>query len=137
VAFDIADDRCAYALFPDRERTTRSLPRLGFVRHHTQLDGGFAQCTVCWTVTTLFTNGQIVDLILALVVVEATILLIYRSATGRGVPAVGLLINLLAGAFLLMALRGAMLNAPWIWTAAWLAAALIAHVADLAQRWQR
>jgi hypothetical protein len=88
-------------------------------------------------VTTLFTSGRIVDLILALVVVEAIILLTYRSATGRGIPAAGLLINLLAGAFLLMALHGALLNAPWIWTAAWLAAALIAHVADLAQRWRR
>jgi hypothetical protein len=92
-------------------------------------------------VTALFASGRIVDLILALMVLEAIILLVYRSVTGRGVPAVGLLINLLAGAFLLMALRSALTNAtaldaPWGDTAAWLALALVAHVADLARRWR-
>jgi hypothetical protein len=87
-------------------------------------------------VTALFTNGRIVDLILALVVVEAVVLLTYRSITGRGLPAGGLVYNLLAGSFLLLALRSALLASPWAWTAAWLAAALISHLADLAQRWR-
>jgi hypothetical protein len=88
-------------------------------------------------VTALFTSGRIVDLILAMVVLEALVLLAYGYATGRGIPALSLLTNLLAGAFLLMALRSALLQAHWTWTAAWLAAALFAHVADLAQRWRR
>ncbi len=83
-----------------------------------------------------FANGQIIDLILALVLIEAVVLLNYRWLTGHGIPAVGLLINSLAGAFLLMALRSALINSYWTLTAAWLAAALIAHIADLTQRWR-
>jgi hypothetical protein len=87
-------------------------------------------------VIALFLNGRIVDLILVLVGAEAIALLIFRSMTGRGIPATGLLINLLAGACLLMALRTALVGSPWIWTAGWLASALLAHIADLAQRWR-
>jgi hypothetical protein len=87
-------------------------------------------------VSTYFANGRIVDLILALVVVEAVVLLTYRRLTGRGIPGMGLLTNLLAGAFLLMALRSALIESHWALTAAWLAAALIAHIADLTQRWR-
>jgi hypothetical protein len=85
----------------------------------------------------LFANGRIVDLILALVVIEAVVLLTYRRLSGCGIPAVGLLTNLLAGAFLLMALRSALIASHWAVTAAWLAAALIAHTADLTQRWRK
>jgi hypothetical protein len=87
-------------------------------------------------VTALFSSGRIIDLILALVAVEAIVLLAYRLLTGRGIPAAGLLVNLFAGVFLLLALRSALLNLDWIWTAGWLAAALVAHLADLAQRWR-
>ncbi len=87
--------------------------------------------------TALFTNGRIVDFILALVILEAAVLLIYRFTTGRGIPAAGLLTNLLAGSFLLLALRSALTESYWTWTASWLAAALAAHVADLSQRWRR
>jgi hypothetical protein len=86
--------------------------------------------------TALFTSGRIVDLILAMVVLEALVLLTYGFVTGRGIPAVNLLTNLLAGAFLLMALRTALLDSHWSWTAAWLAASFFAHIADLAQRWR-
>lgn len=84
----------------------------------------------------LFASGQIVDLIVAAMVVEACGLLCYRAVTGRGIVAVALLTNILAGAFLLMALHSALLGYDWFWTAAWLGAALVAHIADLAQRWQ-
>jgi hypothetical protein len=87
-------------------------------------------------VSSYFTDGRIVDLILALLVIEAVALLTYRRLTGHGIPAVGLLTNLLAGAFLLMALRSALIESHWALTAAWLAAALIAHIADLTQRWR-
>ena len=86
--------------------------------------------------TTIFTNGRIIDLILAIMVIEAAVLLIYRSQTGRGIPAIGLFVNLLAGAFLLMALRSVLVESPLTWTSAWLAAALVAHIADLVQRWR-
>ena len=87
--------------------------------------------------TTLFHNGFIVDLILLAIVAEAVALIAYRLRTGRGILPIDLLINLLAGAFLLMALRSALVSLSWEWTAAWLGAALIAHIADLTQRWRR
>jgi hypothetical protein len=88
-------------------------------------------------VSFLFANGWIVDLILAALVLEAIVLLVYRAKTGSGIAAVGLLTNLLAGAFLLMALRSALVGQAWYSTAAWLALSLCAHVADLSQRWHR
>ena len=44
---------------------------------------------------------------------------------------------LLAGAFLLLALRAALTGAPWPSIAIWLLAALIAHLADLVRRWRK
>jgi hypothetical protein len=88
-------------------------------------------------VSFLFASGWIVDVILAGLVLEAVALLLYRSQTGRGIPAVGLLTNLLAGACLLMALRSALVGQAWYSTAAWLTIALFAHIADLAQRWRK
>ncbi|HXW28869.1 MAG TPA: hypothetical protein VEK55_05840 [Xanthobacteraceae bacterium] len=87
--------------------------------------------------TTLFHSGVIVDVILMAIIAEAIVLIAYRSRTGRGILPLDLLVNLLAGAFLLMALRSALIGLPWKWTAAWLAAALVAHVVDLRQRWRR
>jgi uncharacterized protein involved in response to NO len=85
----------------------------------------------------LFATGGIVDLILGLVAAEALLLAALRRWTGRG-PALGALLgNLLAGACLLLALRAALTGTPWQWTAAWLAAALAAHLWDLGQRWPR
>jgi len=88
-------------------------------------------------VTTLFHSGVIVDVILMAIIAEAIVLIAYRSRTGRGILPLDLLVNLLAGAFLLMALRSALIGLPWKWAAAWLTGALVAHVVDLRQRWRR
>jgi len=85
----------------------------------------------------LFATGRIVDLVLALVALEAIGLAIYRRRTGRGVAAGDLLPNLVAGACLLLALRAALTGAGWMWVAGWLAASLPAHLADLRRRWRR
>jgi hypothetical protein len=87
-------------------------------------------------VTELFASGRIVDLILVMVAIEAFVLLTYRLRTGLGVSAARLLTNLLAGVFLLLALRSALIGSYWVWTSAWLGAGLFAHIADLAQRWR-
>jgi hypothetical protein len=87
-------------------------------------------------VSSLFANGSVVDLILTAVVLEALALLFYRSKSGRGVPPIALLTNLLAGACLLLALRSALVGQEWHRTAIWLAFALLAHIADLSQRWR-
>jgi hypothetical protein len=82
-----------------------------------------------------FASARIVDLILALVAAEALALALLRRA--HGIPLPGLFANLLAGAFLLAALRCAIVGAAWPWIAASLLAALVAHLADLAARWRR
>lgn len=85
----------------------------------------------------LFASGRVVDLVLVLMAVEGAALALHRSRTGRGVPIPGLLAFLCAGACLLLALRGALVGAPWWWMAAALAGAGAAHAADLALRWRR
>lgn len=84
----------------------------------------------------LFASGRVVDLILALIAAEAAALAVYRQRTRRGPALPDLAANLMAGACLLLALRAALAGAGWEVSAAWLGAALLAHVADLARRWR-
>jgi len=84
----------------------------------------------------LFTSGRIVDLILALVVLELVVLAVVWTRSRRGVSPLALAANLASGACLLLALRAALTQASWQVAAAFLAAAFVAHLADLAQRWR-
>lgn len=83
----------------------------------------------------LFASGRIIDAVLLLMLLEGALLLGLRARTGRGVAPKTLLTNLAAGAALMLALRAALTGAPWTTTAAFLAAALAAHLADLFVRW--
>lgn len=84
----------------------------------------------------LFHSGLIVELILALVVVEALLLAASRRFLGKG-PSVGeWLPNLMSGAALLLALRLTIGQAAWPWVAAMLALSLAAHLTDLARRFR-
>ena len=83
----------------------------------------------------LVASGRIVDLILVLVAVELVVFGYIKARRGSGITWRALLPNLLAGAALLLALRAAITGAAWPWIAAWLAAAGLAHVADLRVRW--
>lgn len=85
----------------------------------------------------LFGSGRVVDLILGMMALEGALVLAYRARTGRGLPATDLALNLMAGACLLLALRGALVGAGWGWIALCLAAALPVHLADLVRRVQR
>jgi uncharacterized membrane protein YhhN len=85
----------------------------------------------------LFGTGRVVDLVLALMVVEAVALGLLWTRTARGVPPIALIVNLVAGALLLLALRAALTDAGPAATASFLGLALVAHLADLALRWQR
>jgi hypothetical protein len=61
----------------------------------------------------LFASGQIINLILALTLAEALIVAVYHRRTGRG-PMLGpFLANLLAGVWLLLAVRCALAGA-WL-----------------------
>jgi hypothetical protein len=84
----------------------------------------------------LFTSGRIVDLILVLVAIEFVVLAVLWSRSGRGVAPLRIVANLASGACLLLALRAALTQASWQMVAAFLAAAFMAHLADLMQRWR-
>jgi hypothetical protein len=82
----------------------------------------------------LITSGRIVDVIIVLMAAEVTALAIYRRWTTRGLSLADASVMLLAGLFLLLALRVALTGADWFWIALFLFAALIAHLVDLQKR---
>ena len=79
----------------------------------------------------LFDSGRVADLILAVLVVEAVLLELRHRRTGREPGLRQALPVLLAGAFLALALRAALVDAAWPWIAASLVAAAMAHLAGL------
>jgi hypothetical protein len=85
----------------------------------------------------LFASGRVVELILGFMLVEAVVLGIYHRRSGRGLRPLDLALNLAAGALLLLALRAALVDPDPLAPAPYLAFALLAHLADLARRWQR
>lgn len=85
----------------------------------------------------LFSSGQVIDLILALVVAEGLLLLALYRFQGSGVRIADFLPNALGGACLLLALRAALTGAPWTGIAPWLLSSFAAHLWDLKQRWSR
>ena len=79
---------------------------------------------------------SVVDAIVALVALEAVLLILWRTRTGGGLSVVGIVANLSSGAALLLCLRMALAGRAFPSVLALLSIALIAHVADLASRWQ-
>jgi NhaP-type Na+/H+ or K+/H+ antiporter len=86
--------------------------------------------------TVLFASGHVVDIVLAVMLLEAGLLLAYRHRTRHGPSAAELLSVLVPGVFLLLALRAALVGAGALLISACLLAALLAHVADIARRWR-
>jgi hypothetical protein len=84
-----------------------------------------------------FSSGRIIDIILALMAVEAVGLIILRRVLGRGPSALEILISLAAGLCLMLALRVALTGGAWQAIALALAASLVVHVTDLRLRWLR
>ena len=85
----------------------------------------------------LFAGGRVIDLILVLMVVEAIVLGVLHQRTGRGIAPFRLLPNLLAGAFLMLALRASLSGAGATAIGSWLVLGLAGHLTDLALRWPR
>lgn len=83
-----------------------------------------------------FLDPRLVDLALALIALEGLGLLAFRAWTARGPAPIALIANLLAGGFILVALRSTLAGADLVWIGAALAASLLAHVVDLASRWE-
>ncbi len=85
-------------------------------------------------VEALFASGRVVDIALALIVLETAGLWGYRRTQGRPFPLADIAWNLAAGASLLLALRAALTQADWPWIALFLTAALVAHIGDFRRR---
>ncbi len=85
----------------------------------------------------LFESGRIADLIIALTVAEGLVLWLIYATKGWGLRPARLAMMLMPGIFLLLALRLALTGAWWGWIAVMLAAALVAHLGDLALRLSR
>ena len=80
-------------------------------------------------------NAALIDWILALVALEGVAVLGWRALSGRGPQPLAFVSNLMAGAFLLAALRGAVSGASGAWIAACMFAGFLAHFVDLLARW--
>lgn len=85
----------------------------------------------------LFEGGRVIDLILGLMALEAIVLAALYYLRGRGIPPARLLPNLLAGAFLMLALRASLTHAGATAIGSWLALGLVGHLVDLSLRWPR
>jgi hypothetical protein len=85
----------------------------------------------------LFASGRLVDLILVVVVLEASALLLYWVRARRGIAPLDLLPNLFAGAFLLLALRATLAGSDWMIVILCLSAAGLAHLSDVYRRWRK
>ena len=81
-------------------------------------------------------NGHLVDLVIAITLLEAMALAMYKRVTGRGIALRDYAANLAAGLCLMLAVRSALVNSVWYWTALCLLAAGLAHATDLWLRWQ-
>ena len=84
----------------------------------------------------LLASGRLVDLILLIVVIEAAVLIAYWRITRKGIAPRDLLPNLIAGAFLLLALRLTIADAGWMAICGCLAASGVANVIDVMRRWR-
>ena len=85
----------------------------------------------------MLASQTLVDIAIAITVVEAIVLWILGRRSGRGTATRALLANVGAGLFLMLAVRAALVGAAWPWLAGLFAAAGASHVADLALRWRR
>ena len=87
--------------------------------------------------TELFSGTLPIDAVIALTLVEGIALALYHRQTGRGIAMGEFAANLAAGLCLMLALRGAVAGAGWLWIAPCLLGAGLAHGADLWRRWDR
>ena len=83
----------------------------------------------------LFASGRVVDIIVAFMLIECLVLIVWRRQTGSGLSVSALVTNLAAGAALMLSLRAALVGAAWQIISLWLILALLAHAADLKIRW--
>lgn len=83
-----------------------------------------------------FASGQVADLVLVVLLLEAVLLWAWHRRTGRGLAPRAILALTLPGVALVLALRLALTGAWWGWIGLVLGLAFLAHMFDLAQRWR-
>ncbi len=84
-----------------------------------------------------FASERVVDMVLLLTAAEALALTAYHRLTGRGIAPGPLLPHLLAGVFILLALRAVLAQAAWYWVPLLLFGSLLAHLGALAKQWNK
>ena len=85
----------------------------------------------------LLTSFSIVYVLLAVLILEAGILMLIWKFKAIGIPPFQILTFLGAGAAFSLALGSVLLNAAPIWLAICLSLAFVFQIVDLMQRWQR
>lgn len=85
---------------------------------------------------TLLNGSALIDVVILATLVEWAALTALWKHRGRGVPPGILSWMLLPGLCLMLAVRSAMLGAPWYWLALLLMVAGLAHLVDLRGRWR-
>lgn len=83
-----------------------------------------------------FDIGFVIDGIVALIAIEALVLVALRTFCGVGPTLSASLANGMSGAAILLAMRAALSGASFALIGTCLFAALIAHLTDLAVRWR-
>ncbi|MCA3325332.1 MAG: hypothetical protein INF75_14490 [Roseomonas sp.] len=81
-----------------------------------------------------FASGQVADLMVAVLLVEALALLAFWRLTGRGLSPRSIAALVLPGVFFALALRAALTGAWWGFVSLSLTAAFFAHACDV---WRR
>ncbi len=85
----------------------------------------------------LFESGLLIDVALAVMALEALVMLAARPSWGFGLGRLDVVGQLLAGALLLLAVRCAATGADYRWTLVLLSASFPAHAFDLLRRARR
>ena len=82
-------------------------------------------------------SGGLIDTVIAITLLETAALMVYHHTTKRGLAPRDYLLNIVSGVCLMLALRCALAGSGWYFIAAFLMAAGVAHVADVAWRLQQ
>jgi hypothetical protein len=84
----------------------------------------------------IFSGTLLIDIVISVTLLEWGALYWWHRRTGRGISMIELRPTLMAGLYLMIALRASMTAAPWYVVALLLLAAGFAHFSDLLRRWQ-
>jgi hypothetical protein len=88
-------------------------------------------------ISSLFTSALIADIVIAVMVIEALVLVAGARIRSNGPRAMLIIVALLPGLFLALALRAALVQAQWVWLALALLGALVTHLIDMRLRYRQ